>query len=88
MRPIRRQTAVETPATVCPRTGLKTVALPTREVDRVAVLNRSSSMVTTRARTAILLSSVVFVVAGTAGCSAMQASGRGTRESGESMETY
>lgn len=45
-------------------------------------------MVTTRARTAILLSSVVIVVAGTAGCSAMQASGRWTRESGESMEAY
>jgi hypothetical protein len=45
-------------------------------------------MVTTRARTAILLSSVVIVVAGTAGCSAMQASGRWTRESGESMESY
>lgn len=45
-------------------------------------------MVTTRARAAILLSSVVIVVAGTAGCSAMQASGRWTRESGESMEAY
>jgi hypothetical protein len=45
-------------------------------------------MVTTRARAAILLSSIVIVVAGTAGCSAMQASGRWTRESGESMETY
>jgi hypothetical protein len=44
-------------------------------------------MVTTRARTAIL-SSIVIVVAGTAGCSAMQASGRWTRESGESMEAY
>jgi hypothetical protein len=44
-------------------------------------------MVTTRARAAIL-SSIVIVIAGTAGCSAMQASGRWTRESGESMEAY
>ena len=44
-------------------------------------------MITTRARAAIL-SSIVIVVAGTAGCSAMQASGRWTRESGESMEAY
>ena len=44
-------------------------------------------MITTRARAAVL-SSIVIVVAGTAGCSAMQASGRWTRESGESMEAY
>jgi hypothetical protein len=44
-------------------------------------------MITTRARAAIL-SSIVIVVAGTAGCSTMQASGRWTRESGESMESY